>query len=728
MNKIVEETLNIFDKFASSNREEWITEMQNDVEFRLGNQWTEQQVKDMEKRGQAPVVINRIHPAIEMTKSLLTSRNPSFRVSPREDSDNQIAQALNGLLQYVWQISNGDMVHADIVDDLCTKGIGYWYIHHSPQDDMGKGEVKLARLDPRDVYVDPNSRDRFFKDASDIIISRLYTKGLLKRLYPEFNKAISNATGTVRSDVISSNTSDSNSVFFPGTEEITRDGDFGEYIRYYERYTKEFVKRIKIFEEPTGREDMLEDKEFEEYIQQKAWIINGSVYTSEDKAHKIAQAVLQEYEAALNNADQVKQLYEQGQIEEQEYIHIMNSLPEPPSIQEVTNADLINMGVIKHVEITTQLVKMICVAGDTLLFERVLKTDEYPVIPLCNIHTGTPYPLSDVRIVKDKQKALNKIRSLILAHASSSTNVKLLLPRGSADVKEVEQNWARPGAIIEYEPSEGQPIPVPPLPMSNELFNSEAVLKADIDHEFGIYESMMGNAQSAPPTYKATIAVDEFGQRKMKNKMQIMESALSILGKVVLSYCQELYGMEKIVRIIQPNNSMTEYAINQRLYDEYGNVIDVVNDLSRAKYDVIIVSGSTLPSNRYAQLDFYMEAYQAGIIDKREVLKKTEVFDYEGVMQRTDEIAQLQAALEEAQNKIKELSGDLQTAQRQTVHANMAKINAQYEAKHKDKTLEAQKQNELFQARSADLLANAKEKVEIGLQKELLSQKNKTNK
>ena len=735
-NKIVDETINLFDIFSRSNRQRWITEVREDSDFRLGNQWSEQQIAEFVAKGQIPVVINRVHPAIEQTKAMLTSRNPSFRVSPREDSDNQVAQALNGLLQYVWQISNGDMEHADIVDNLCTKGIGYWYTYIDPQADMGKGEVKICGLPVEDVYVDPNSRDRFFKDASDIIISRKYTKGQLNRIYPEYKKAISNATGIFTDDFISSKNSDLKGVFYADSEDINRTDEFGEYVRLYERYTKEFVKRMRVYEDFSGREDTLTNEEFEEYIKLPSWSVNGQIYSNEQKAFEVAQASLDAYNSMLANIKQAEVALQQGLITDEQYAELANSLPQPPEIRNHSFYELIQAGIIKVVEITTQRIKMIVVAGDKLLYQRVLTTEDYPVIPLCNIHTGSPYPIGDVRIVKDKQRALNKIRSLILTHASASTNVKLLMPRGSVDIATIEKQWAKPNAVIEFEPSEGAPVPVLPLQMSNELFTSEQTLKNDIDHEFGIYEAMMGNGQQAPSTYRATIALDEFGQRKLKNKMQIIETSLVMLGKIVLAYCQELYSTEKIVRLLQPNNSMTEYAINKKLYDDYGNVIDIVNDISRVKYDVIVVSGSTLPSNRYAQLDFYMEAYKMGIIDRQEVLKKTEVFDYEGVMQRTDEIQQLKSALEQAQEEIKKLSGDLQTAQRETTHANQRTINAQYESKLKGNELENQKQTELYTARAGDSLRNLTERVSIELEKEKLKsskesankQKNKKNK
>jgi hypothetical protein len=80
------------------------------------------------------------------------------------------------------------------------------------------------------------------------------------------------------------------------------------------------------------------------------------------------------------------------------------------------------------------------------------------------------------------------------------------------------------------------------------------------------------------------------------------------------------------------------------------------------------VAGSTLPTNRYAQLEMYMDAYKNGIIDRVEVLKKTEVFDMEGVLQRTDENTQLKQQLQEIQENVKDLQGDLQTREREIFH------------------------------------------------------------
>lgn len=119
---------------------------------------------------------------------------------------------------------------------------------------------------------------------------------------------------------------------------------------------------------------------------------------------------------------------------------------------------------------------------------------------------------------------------------------------------------------------------------------------------------------------------------------------------------------------MQPNNMTSEYLINKRFYDDFTQTVQKYNDIGLGTYDVIVVTGSTLPTNRYAQLELYMDAYRNGLIDREEVLKKTEIFDVEGVLSRTDTIGQLSRQLEQAQQQIKDLSGDMQTRDRENVN------------------------------------------------------------
>ena len=125
---IVTETLDLFDKY-SSKRDTWAQHAKEDKEFRLGRQWSADQKRTLESRGQAPIVINRVHPAVESAKAMLTSNRPSFRAAPREDSDNKVAQVVSALLSYMYDISDGRTVIRQCVDDYYVMGVGYIHVY-----------------------------------------------------------------------------------------------------------------------------------------------------------------------------------------------------------------------------------------------------------------------------------------------------------------------------------------------------------------------------------------------------------------------------------------------------------------------------------------------------------------------------------------------------------------------------------------------------------------------
>lgn len=662
---IVNETLQLFDDY-SSKRDNWAAQAKEDKEFRLGKQWTAKQREVLESRGQAPIVINRVHPAVESAKAMLTANRPSFRCAPREDSDNKVAQVMSALLTYMYDISDGRSVIRQAVDDYYTMGMGYIHVYQDPMMDMGKGEVCFHDVDPLDVYVDPNSRHRLFDDAENIIISKLFTKDQAKDLYPMYETAIQNAQSDAGNKV------DFNAPFTEREDdgEVTFPEDVGrvnnqEYVRGYERYYKVTVTEYRTYEKFSRKEELLSEEQYEAYSSRPAFIIQGQIFTDAQKASALLRQLSQQRQQLI--AQKMQELIAAG-YEEQDAMGVAEE--EVPAIEsrETDYAELMMQNMIEVVKVKCKKIKQCVIIGETKLYDRILPTDKYPIVPVMNVHTRTPYPVSDVRMIKGLQEYINKTRSLIIAHATTSTNTKILVPEGSVDMKDFEEKWAQPGVAIPYDPTDGAPMPVQPTPLPNELYQNELTAKNDIDHALGLYEMMMGNAQSAPATYKATISIDEFGQRKMKSKLADIEASLTRVAQVAIPLMQQLYKAEKVFRIVQPNNSMSDYVINKKLVDDKTGEIKVVNDITVGKYDIIVVTGSTLPSNRYAELEFYMDAYAKGLIDRQEVLKKTEVFDMEGVLERTDTITQLQQQLKAAGEQIKQLKGDMQSRDRESVN------------------------------------------------------------
>ena len=708
---IADSTKRLFDLYKRK-RDVWETQAREDQEYRLGKQWTTEQIKVLEGRGQAPVVVNRIHPAVETAKALLTANRPSFKVSPREDSDTKVANVLNNLLTYMYDQSDGRTQIRQAIDDYYVTGLGYLQVYQDPLKDDGKGDVCFNNVDPMDVYVDPNSRDPFFDDAENIIISRNFTKEQAKSLYPQYKQAIDAASSSYDSDSIITGRSDDTGVTFPGDIDTLAEGDH-EYVRGYERYYKVQINMYRVHETYTGKEYRFNEEEFQQYIGQEVGVLNGKIIEGSDNIKKLEEQQSQMKQEMLDKnlkmieedihrmSEELEVQYMEQEKQFMEQVQVGNMLPDRmelelgnlreaidkqisdakenamiqagqvvniPGIEITSKAGLIAQKMIEAVPVQIKQVKQCVVMGDTHIYSRILPTSNYPIVPIVNLHTRTPYPMSDVRMVKGLQDYINKTRSLIIAHATTATNMKVLVPSGSVDMREFEEKWAQPGVGIEVDFDLGQPVVASPAPLPNELYNNEQTAKNDIDHQLGLYEMMMGNSQAAPQTYKATISLDEFGQRKIKSKLADIEGSLQRVAKVAIQMMQELYQEEKIFRVVNPNNSLTEFAVNKKLYDDKTNEIKIANDITVGKYDVVYVSGSTLPSNRYAELEFYMDAYSKGIIDKAEVLKKTEVFDMEGVLKRTDTIEQLTSQVEQLGKQLKKMGGDMQTLERENVH------------------------------------------------------------
>tara|TARA_R110000824_G_scaffold222606_1_gene410334 strand:+ start:28301 stop:30304 length:2004 start_codon:yes stop_codon:yes gene_type:complete len=592
----------------SDARRQWDAEARNAVDFTLGNHYTEEESAALQSVGQADFVIDRVYAAVDKLKSLLTARPARFSAIAREDSDHKIANVWRTILEYVWDISNGDTTFKQVVHDYAVTGLGYMYVYVDPEADYGRGEVKYTHVDPFRVYVDPASRDRFFHDASGIILSTFLTRQQVLDLYPQLNEMIDDievgSNSLYGEDYPSSNLKNSQNVLTPA-EAKNLDYNINQKYQILDRFYKIKVPYYRLFNSIDGTEK----------------IIDSNVYNT--------------------------------------------------IIQEQDSIQAIETGAIQVEEIMQTRIAQCSTLGNVLLYERVLNTDIYPIVPFTNIWTNTPYPKSDVNKVKDSQRLLNKLFSLTLSHAQSAAGLKLLIPEGSVDsVSQLEKDWANPNAVIEYNPEFGEPHYPQPAPLTSEFYYLIDRVEKYIDLNFGIPELLQGFKDGAPESVRGTALLSEMGESRGKSKLRDIEASLSKVGQVVYNLAKDHYRFAKTFRIVQPNNDITEFSVNMRMYDDKRNALEAVqNDIQLGQHDIRIISGSTLPSNKVAEYNMYLDAYKLGLVDDVEVLKKSEIFDKEGVLQRKGQMAKMQQYITQLENQVKKISGDLQTSEREQVSA-----------------------------------------------------------
>ena len=711
--KEVQLTQDLLSEYSSA-RQNWATQAVEDNEFRNGKQWTDDQVKALRSRSQEPLVVNVVYSAVEQAKAMLTANAPKFQSTARETSDSRVGRMFSDIMAYIWDNSNGNVELKQAIDDYYVKGMGVMMAYIDPDADFGSGEVKLKSIDPLEIFIDPSTKDPFARDAAHIIIGKIISETALVEFYPEFEDHIKECQETSYLNVTSESRYGLKSEDVTLKRRQTGTSITGEReLELFERYTK--IKRpyYKIYDPHSNEQKVLNESDYEEYKAEPVVMVFADgqerIFTDSSNVNnymKIAQQFGNKYHLMMDPMT--------GQTVPMAGEEHEGSIPNSTTTLDfMTKNELIESESIMVNDIEMTQINQIVSVGDKELFSVVLPIEEYPIVPFMNGFNRNPYPLSDVRLVKGLQEYINKIRSLIVAHASSSTNVKLLIPRGSMDKANLEAEWGKAGtAVIEYDPELGQPIVAGPVPLPNELYKNEADAKADIERILGIYAMMQGDMAAAPQTFKGTVALDEYGQRRIKSKRDDVEECINQLAKVIVGLTQFVYTDQKILRLMQPNNKPVEVEINSPIYDDVGNLIGKINDITIGKYDVIVLSGSTLPSNRFARFEYYMQLFQAGLIDQLEVLKQTDVADMEGVLERSGQAKQMQGQIQAQAQEIKKLKGDLQTAQRESLHDRKRVEVKEFEKKLAKAEAKVEMASQLYKTRLADELKVAKEDIQ----------------
>ena len=615
----VKEINELFDRWRDA-RKDWDVAAREDIDFYLGNHFSAEELDELDSRNQSSMPMDRLYAAIEQFKAIVTSKQPKFSAIGREDSDSRLASVWKTILEYVWDKSDGNEVFKQVVHDYAVTGLGYFYAYLDRDADFGRGEVKFTYVDPFRVYVDPNSRHKYFDDASGIIVSTILTRQQLIDLYPQMSQPISEDSEKLLIDEISTFNKEEDypdatnkTTMESFTPDNTKDKDYHiEKYRLLEHYKKVRVPYYRVVDARSGDERIMTQEQFS--------------VMAEDR----------DFAAAIE------------------------------------------AGLIDYVEVTQPRIKLTCTVGQIVLYEMICDTDIYPVIP-----------------------------------AQASAGLKLLVPQGSvSDIEELERDWANPNATIEYDPSFGQPHFPTPQPLSGSILTLPKMIEGYIDLNMGIFEMMQGSSDAAPRTYSATMMMENVGQRRSKSKLRDIEGSMKRLGQVVYNMARQHYRFKKTFRIVQPNNDINEFTVNSRLYDDKTNELQSIeNDITVGQFDIRILGGSTLPSNKYGEFQLYMEAYQAGLIDRVEALKKTEIFDKQGVLQRTDEVSKLQGMLQQAQEQLKKLGGDLQTADRESVAARKRTEVEKFKSQLAEQKYESRAANKLATGRLKDAVKLESERL-----------------
>ena len=726
----------LWDKANSSHRQRWQVLSQKGFDFYLDEQLTRAELDALDEAGMPTFTINRVTPIIEIMKYFVTANNPRWKAVGITGDDVDAAQVHSDIADYCWYNSNGKSIYSQVVLDSLTKGIGYFMIDVDKDADRGMGEVVFKRIDPYDVFVDPASRDFLFRDANFISIRKNVSKTQLKNMFPEFAGKINKISG--KADYVSYSqraTLDSQSIQPEDiTMGVTTEGEDEDIVPYYETYTKNkhayrnvFIKVLPSPVEMQSIRDGVEEQmsEFEQEVQvqlkEKILGIQESLETGEiiperaeleiDRASKMTnQAIEEKRVQLLSEAQDAATIINQQIMTEESY-------------KILADSGKMDNQIIEAIQFYENRVHLTCTVGDDVfLYERILQINEYPIVPVPYMYTGTPYPMSAVTPLVGKQQEINKAHQIMLHNANLASNLRWMYEEGSVPEEEWEQYSSSPGALLKYRQGFAPPTPVLPAPINNAFYTITQEGKGDAEYIAGVPSAMMGFTQDQPETYRGLLANDEFGTRRLKAWMgSIVEPALEYLGRCFQMRAQMHYTVEKVFRIVQPEagqqiDQEKEVRVNIPIYNDYGEAISVFKDYSSARFDIRIVAGATMPINRWALLEEYFRWFQAGLIDDIAMIAETDIRNKKQVIERKSVYSQLQGQLASMEEAIKDKDGTIETLERQLVQAGIKDKVRTAETEVRKDVLETEAQQKMFRGIMKSEFERMRKEVRAGIE------------
>ena len=750
--KVSDKVRQLFNYSNNFTRQQWQRINQEGYDFAHDEQLKEREMASLREQGMPTFTINRIMPVVEMLNFYATANNPRWQAVGVEGSDSDVAAVFSDLADYIWGNSDGSTLYSNAVNDAITKSIGYLMVEIDKDADAGMGEVKIGQPEPFDMYVDHKSRDIMFRDASYIMIRKILPKSHLMKLFPEHSRKINKASSDENSQFSYSKrpvgSTDQRSFMYDDDSMedigITGDGEQESLVEFFEVYEKIKIAYMNVFYKVPPSPEELQQIQQQVQVKMKEMAAEMEVELMEQQ-REMEQAVAEgkmipeRFQLEMEKAQ--KMMQDQLAAAEQQYMSqlqaevskIENKIVTDKEFKLLLKNKTFAVNVVDAVKFYGTRIRQSCVAGDQLLYEYVLPENvtEYPVVPFHFKWTGTPFPISAVSPLIGKQKEINKSHQIMVHNASLGSSLRWMFEEGSIDAEIWEKYSSAPGALLPVRPGTERPTPVLPAPLSNAFFQVVQEGKQDMEYLAGIYSSMQGDTQQQHETFRGMLALDEYGTRRVKQWMKnCIEPALKQLGTVVMQYSQAIYSANKRFRIVQPSaiQEDRQVEINIPMFNDLGEAIGKSMDYSAAKFDVKVVSGSTLPVNRWAYLAELKELLQLGVVDDLAVLAETDIKRKDLIAKRKSLYAQLQGQLGQLQETLKDKEGTIETLERQLVQAGIkgkvmqaemeiTKQKEQVKGDIKDSGRETAAQEAVIQDMMSNEAATKKKEMQLEIQK-----------
>jgi hypothetical protein len=150
------------------------------IDYYDTDQFTREELARLHERGQPPVTINRIKPAINGIIGVTERGRSDPKAWPRNPQDADAADAATDVLRYIADAARFKRTKQDVFRDILVPGTGAALIGVD-----GDTQVTITQIRWEEFFFDPRSRRADFKDARYLGIAKWMYADDVAAMYPD---------------------------------------------------------------------------------------------------------------------------------------------------------------------------------------------------------------------------------------------------------------------------------------------------------------------------------------------------------------------------------------------------------------------------------------------------------------------------------------------------------------------------------------------------------------
>jgi hypothetical protein len=165
-------------------------EAERDLRFYLGDQWDEQEKRQLFQEGRNTFVFNRVRRNINMVTGYQRKHRLSSVVTPVENSDQKTSDQLSQLLLYAMNYAEGYQMVSDCFGGALKTGWNLASLWVDYRDDPVSGDIKFNRETYNSFILDPYLTKLDLSDCGYIMRRKYLSVEHTASLLPEFKREV----------------------------------------------------------------------------------------------------------------------------------------------------------------------------------------------------------------------------------------------------------------------------------------------------------------------------------------------------------------------------------------------------------------------------------------------------------------------------------------------------------------------------------------------------------